>query len=114
MAPILKKHYHHCPSCYEVWECELFCTIEYDLEEGDQEFGAYCNCPECDVNKYKDFPQLNQMLKGWERIFRDNNDFQYLGSDGTHHDLFLPGTKRFVAIQSGDFDLDFEKYNGFK
>jgi ADP-ribose pyrophosphatase YjhB (NUDIX family) len=27
------KHYHHCPVCYEHWQCDHNCTIEPDLED---------------------------------------------------------------------------------
>lgn len=59
-------HYHHCPECYEKWPCDFSCTIEYDLGDGDREFGAHCICDKCekiihhenilksqDPNKYK-------------------------------------------------------------
>jgi len=41
-------HYHNCPSCYNAFACTDECTIEYDLQDGDKEFGAYCLCLNCD------------------------------------------------------------------
>lgn len=43
------SHFHHCPECYEHWECSFNCTIEPDLEDDGKEFGAHCTCPPCDV-----------------------------------------------------------------
>lgn len=40
-------HWHGCPECYEKYPCEMKCSIEYDLQEGDKEFGAYCICDKC-------------------------------------------------------------------
>lgn len=40
-------HYHHCPECYEKKPCDMNCTIEPDLQDGDKEFGAHCVCDEC-------------------------------------------------------------------
>jgi len=50
-------HYHSCPECYEHVPCEMNCTIEYDLQDGDREFGAHCVCDNCDDSKYRD-PQF--------------------------------------------------------
>jgi hypothetical protein len=44
-------HYHGCPECYEKYPCEMKCSIEYDLQDGDREFGAYCICDECQKEK---------------------------------------------------------------
>lgn len=44
-------HFHLCPNCYEHVPCEMKCTIEYDLQDGDREFGAFCICDECDITK---------------------------------------------------------------
>lgn len=41
-------HYHGCPECYEKWPCNMDCTIEYDLQDGDREYGCYCTCSDCD------------------------------------------------------------------
>ena len=49
----MNMHYHGCPECYEKWPCEENCTIEYDLQDGDKAYGAYCVCDQCDVSKYK-------------------------------------------------------------
>lgn len=46
-------HYHGCPECYEKWECQLDCTIEYDLTDlmsDGHKYGSYCTCPSCDTN----------------------------------------------------------------
>jgi len=48
-----RKHYHSCPECYEYVECYMDCTIEYDLQDGDKEFGAHCVCDQCDNSKYE-------------------------------------------------------------
>lgn len=64
-------HYHHCPTCYEKFECHMACTIEPDLEAADgRQFGAHCNCFECDPlpgydgvgNKVKEFSK-----EWWDR-----------------------------------------------
>jgi hypothetical protein len=36
----------------------MACSIEYDLQDGDKQYGAYCICDECEEekkeeNKYK-------------------------------------------------------------
>ena len=51
MAPnkvIVYVHWHHCPECYEKFQCMMECTIEPDLEEDGKQFGAYCKCFECE------------------------------------------------------------------
>lgn len=44
------KHAHHCPTCYEHWNCELACTICPDLGTTSDSlpFGSHCKCPQCD------------------------------------------------------------------
>lgn len=49
----VRAHYHACPECYEHWKCNLDCTIEPDLQDGDREFGSHCTCPVCDPNHPK-------------------------------------------------------------
>lgn len=47
-------HYHHCPECYEVYECNMVCTIENDLDDPvchpGKQFGAHCECFDCSKN----------------------------------------------------------------
>jgi len=47
-------HYHHCPSCYEKYQCDMNCTIEPDLEDTTchpgKQFGAHCVCDKCEGN----------------------------------------------------------------
>lgn len=43
----MASHYHSCPECYEHVSCTMKCTIEYDLQDGDREFGAHCVCDFC-------------------------------------------------------------------
>lgn len=45
-------HYHHCPACYEHYECEMDCTIEPDLEQDGKQFGAHCVCPVCENKEH--------------------------------------------------------------
>jgi transcription elongation factor Elf1 len=40
-------HKHHCPECYVHWSCTDDCTIEPDLEEDGNQFGAHYECPAC-------------------------------------------------------------------
>ena len=37
-------HHHHCPYCFESFECEGGCTIEPDLEDNGREFGSHAIC----------------------------------------------------------------------
>lgn len=110
------KHYHHCPSCYEIYSCELDCTIEPDLDDDGKEFGSHCLCDDCVVKTY---PQLNRMLKGWERVYKliiNSCNYKYHCSDNNFH-YFSSDKQNLIhhyEIKDGDFDIDFEKYNGFK
>jgi hypothetical protein len=45
-------HYHHCPECYEKWQCNFDCTIEPDLEDRGRQFGAHCICNSCEKEVY--------------------------------------------------------------
>ena len=44
-------HHHHCPKCYEVYECNMPCTIEPDLDDPQchpgKQFGTHCECFDC-------------------------------------------------------------------
>ena len=111
----MSEHYHHCPSCYEIFPCLLECTIEPDLEDNGRQFGSHCFCDSCVRSTY---PQLNRMLKGWDRIYKqftNPREYRYTCSDDNFH--YFSSSKRFFnhyEIKDGDFDIDFEKYNGFK
>jgi len=37
-------HFHHCPHCYEHFECEMGCTICPDLEDRGRDFGSHAIC----------------------------------------------------------------------
>lgn len=37
-------HFHHCPYCYEAWECTASCTIEPDLEDRGRPFASHWRC----------------------------------------------------------------------
>lgn len=39
------NHFHHCPYCYEAWECTAGCTIEPDLEDRGRPFASHWRCP---------------------------------------------------------------------
>lgn len=45
---LIKTHWHSCPECYEKYQCNMACTIEPDLQDGDKEFGAHCKCFMCE------------------------------------------------------------------
>lgn len=45
MIPI---HFHHCPECYQKWECQMKCTLEPDLEDEGKQFGSHCMCDGCE------------------------------------------------------------------
>ena len=55
-VPPPKMHCHHCPECYEVYECGWNCTIEPDLEDPvcypGKEFGAHCTCFSCQKKEH--------------------------------------------------------------
>jgi hypothetical protein len=55
-------HFHHCPECYEKVLCELNCTIEPDLQDGDREFGSHCVCEHCAA-------QVKEPTKEWWDIY---------------------------------------------
>lgn len=109
-------HYHSCPICYEKPSCEMDCTIEPDLEDNGKQFGSHVTCDPCKKEKY---PQLNPMLKGWDRAraqLVEPGNWCYWKSDEGYH-WFLPimgGNGLDINIVDGDFDLDFDKYNGLK
>lgn len=52
------SHYHHCPNCYNVFECYMDCTIDPYLDDPisypDMQFGSYCQCFECEPIKGRD------------------------------------------------------------
>jgi len=53
-----KDHWHHCPECYLKIPCQLYCSIEPDLEDNGREFGSHCVCDICrdkkkEEDKYK-------------------------------------------------------------
>ncbi len=99
------------------------CAIEPDLKDGDREFGSHCKCDECLDEENKNSPKLNSMLKGYDRcilyLLNHNykpSNFYYFNSDQTHHTFRTRDNKAsvFISIEDGDFDLDFDRYNGFK
>lgn len=109
-------HYHSCPSCYEKPSCEMDCSIEPDLEDDGRQFGSHSICDEC---KHKKHSPLRPMMKGYDRArsqILGKAKWSYWYSDSTHH-YFLPengGSAIDIDIVDGDFDLDFDKYNGIK
>ncbi len=61
-------HYHHCPECYEVYSCDMDCTIEPDLDDPGchpgKEFGAHCECNRCTAQE-KDSRGVVIFSKEW-------------------------------------------------
>jgi hypothetical protein len=61
----IKMHWHHCPECYEQYQCMMECTIEPDLEHDGKQYGAHCKCFQCEPlsgrdsvgNKIEEFSQ---------------------------------------------------------
>ena len=73
--PPPKNHYHHCPMCYEVFECGWGCTMEPDQDDPichpGKEFGAIIPCFECQKiehaeAKYKD-PDFWDVYNGFKK-----------------------------------------------
>lgn len=52
-------HYHHCPECFEIYSCDMGCTIEPDLEDAisypGKQFGYHCVCGKCEGNDMTQF-----------------------------------------------------------
>lgn len=74
-VPPPKNHYHHCPMCYEVFECGWGCTLEPDQDDPDtypgKEFGAIIPCFECqkiehNEQKYND-PDFWAVYNGFKK-----------------------------------------------
>lgn len=40
-------HYHSCPECYEIRQCDYRCVFEPDLEDKGRQFGSHEPCPGC-------------------------------------------------------------------
>lgn len=120
------NHYHACPDCYEDYPCGMDCTVEPDLHSAGRDFGSYSRCNQCEATMNKLTAKLNKMLKGWERVIKhlygDAEEldpyfiYEYLGSDDEFHHFKQKGSgdKKSIYIDAGDFDLDFDRYNGFK
>lgn len=60
----ISVHWHHCPECYDSYQCNMECTIESEEDDGRQ-FGAHCKCFSCEPlvgydsrgNKVEEFSQ---------------------------------------------------------
>lgn len=65
------KHYHHCTTCYEVYECGWTCTIEPDLDDPvahpGKQFGAHCACFSCQKQEHGQTAIYSQEF--WDKYY---------------------------------------------
>lgn len=69
MVPPPQNHYHHCPECYEVFECGWKCTLEPDQDDPDtypgQSFGAIIPCFTCQKKEHG--VQVVESKEWWDK-----------------------------------------------
>lgn len=64
-------HLHHCPECYEKYQCDMKCTIESDLEDQitfpGWQFGAHSVCDRCEGKKEQPSKEWFDRYNGFTR-----------------------------------------------